>query len=63
MTLEVTLESPLADFPAIVTFSSFSPIAKEDIEQVGNTTGWGDKGAVIGNGPFKFESAGSPDTR
>ena len=62
MTLEVTLESPLADFPAIVSFSSFSPIADEDIARVGNTTGWGDKGAVIGNGPFKFESAGSPDS-
>lgn len=62
MTLEVTLESPLADFPAIVTFSAFSPIADEDIERVGNTTGWGDKGAVIGNGPFKFVSAGSPDS-
>jgi len=62
MTLEVTLESPLADFPAIVSFSSFSPISDEDIARVGNTTGWGDKGAVIGNGPFKFESAGSPDS-
>jgi len=62
MTLEVTLESPLADFPAIVSFSAFSPIADEDIARVGNTTGWGDKGAVIGNGPFKFVSAGSPDS-
>jgi len=61
MTLEVTLESPLADFPAIVSFSSFSPIADADIAKVGNTTGWGDKGATIGNGPFKFVSAGSPD--
>ncbi|MFN8051822.1 MAG: peptide ABC transporter substrate-binding protein [Acidimicrobiales bacterium] len=62
MTLKVTLEQPLADFPAIVSFSSFSPIADEDIKRVGNTTGWGDKGAVIGNGPFKFVSAGSPDS-
>ncbi|MBX7071407.1 MAG: peptide ABC transporter substrate-binding protein [Microthrixaceae bacterium] len=61
MTLEVTLESALADFPAIASFSAFSPIADEDIKRVGNTTGWGDKGAVIGNGPFKFVSAGSPD--
>ena len=62
MTLEVTLESPLADFPAIVSFSSFSPIADADIEKLGNTTGWGDKGATIGNGPFKFVSATSPDS-
>jgi len=62
MTLEVTLESPLADFPAIVSFSSFSPISDEDIDRVGNKTGWGDKGAVIGNGPFKFVSATSPDS-
>ena len=61
MTLEVTLESALADVPAIASFSAFSPIADEDIKRVGNTTGWGDKGAVIGNGPFKFVSAGSPD--
>jgi len=62
MTLKVTLENPLADFPAITSFSSFSPIADADIKRVGNTTGWGDKGAVIGNGPFKFVSAGSPDS-
>lgn len=62
MTLEVTLKSPLADFPAMTSFSLFSPISDEDLERVGNTTGWGDKGATIGNGPFKFVSAGSPDT-
>lgn len=62
MTLEVTLESPLADFPAIVSFSAFSPISDADIKRVGNTTGWGEKGAVIGNGPYKFVSGASPDT-
>ena len=62
MTLKVTLASPNADFPAIVSFPSFSPISKEDFARVGNTTGWGTKGATIGNGPFKLESAESPDT-
>lgn len=62
MTLKVTLESPNADFPAIVSFSSFSPISDADIKRVGNTTGWGDKGAVIGNGPFKFVSSGPSDS-
>ena len=62
MTLTVTLESPNADFPAIVTHPFFSPISDADIKRVGNTTGWGDKGAVIGNGPFKFVSAGASDS-
>ena len=62
MTLKVTLEAPNADFPAITTFSSFSPITQEDFKRVGNTTGWGKKGAYIGNGPFMLESADSPDT-
>lgn len=61
MTLTVTLASPLADFPAIVSFSSFSPISNEDIARVGNTTGWGTAGAYIGNGPFKLEKADAPD--
>lgn len=62
MTLKVTLADSNADFPAIVSFPSFSPISKEDFARVGNTTGWGTKGATIGNGPFKLESAESPDT-
>lgn len=62
MTLKVTLESPLSDFPSIVSFAPFSPITDEDLARVGNTTGWGKKGAYIGNGPFILESADSPDT-
>ncbi|MBK6670683.1 MAG: peptide ABC transporter substrate-binding protein [Actinobacteria bacterium] len=62
MTLKVTLADSNADFPAIVSFPAFSPITKEDFTRVGNTTGWGTKGVTIGNGPFKLESAESPDT-
>jgi len=56
MTLKVTLESPNADFPAIVSHQFFSPITKKQLDEVGNTTGWG-KGITIGNGPFKLEKA------
>ena len=62
MTLKVTLEESQADFPAITTFSSFSPISKADYEKIGNTTGWGTAGITIGNGPFKLEKADSPDS-
>lgn len=62
MTLTVTLAAPLSDFPSIVTFNSFSPISNEDLDRLGNTTGWGTDGASIGNGPFKLESADSPDS-
>lgn len=62
MTLTATLEQPNADFPAITTFSSFSPISQEDFKRLGNTGGWGMKGAHIGNGPYLLESADSPDT-
>jgi oligopeptide transport system substrate-binding protein len=57
MTLEVTLSAPNADFPAIVTHPLFSPVDTSDVEKIGNTTGWGDAGLTIGNGPFMLESA------
>jgi ABC-type oligopeptide transport system substrate-binding subunit len=62
MTLTVQMETPNADFPAIVTLSEFSPIAKSDYEKIGNKTGWGTQGITIGNGPFKLQSADSPDS-
>src|SRR5262249_37753411 len=62
LTLKITLESPNADFPAIASFTLFSPIDKGDYEKIGNTTGWGTKGITVGNGPFMLESADSPDT-
>ena len=61
MTLTITLEKSNADFPAITTFSSFSPISQEDFKRVGNKGGWGKLGAYIGNGPYKLESVGAPD--
>ena len=57
MTLTVTLASPNADFPSIVSHPFFSPVNKADLEKIGNTTGWGDKGLTVGNGPFMLESA------
>ena len=56
-TLTVTLESPNADFGSIVSHPFFSPADKDDLEKVGNTTGWGTKGLTIGNGPFMLDSA------
>lgn len=62
-TLTVTLEEPNADFPSIVSFSLFSPISDADFTSLGNApAGWGTKGATIGNGPFKLESAEASDT-
>ena len=57
MTLTVTLSAPNADFPSIVSHPFFSPADTADLEKVGNTTGWGDKGLTVGNGPFKLEKA------
>ena len=63
MTLTVTLESANADFGGIVSHPFFSPIANADLQKLGNEpAGWGDKGATIGNGPFKFVSADAPDS-
>lgn len=61
MTLTVTLEAPLSDFPAIVSFAPLSPITDEDLARVGNTTGWGKNGVYIGNGPFVLDSAEASD--
>ena len=60
MTLKVTLASPNADFPSIVSHSFFAPAAKDDLAKIGDTTGWGTKGLTIGNGPYKLESANGP---
>ena len=62
-TLTVTLESANADFGGIVSHPFFSPIANADLTKLGDEpAGWGDKGATIGNGPFKFVSADAPDS-
>jgi len=61
LTLKVTLASPNADFPSIVSHPFFSPVNEKDVEKIGNTTGWGTKGLTIGNGPFKLESANSKE--
>ena len=61
MTLDVTLEKPNADFPAIITHQFFSPISDADMKTKATSAGWGDKGATIGNGPFMIQSAPGPD--
>ncbi|QXC61720.1 peptide ABC transporter substrate-binding protein [Aquihabitans sp. G128] len=60
-TLKVTLASPNADFPSIVSHPFFSPANKKDLAKIGQTTGWGTKGLTIGNGPFMLESATTAD--
>ncbi len=57
MTLTVKLSAANADFPSIVSHPFFSPANTKDLEKVGNTTGWGDKGLTIGNGPFVLDTA------
>ena len=56
-TLSVTLSSPNAEFPAIVTHPIFSPVDTADLQAIGLTTGWGTAGMSIGNGPFMLKSA------
>ena len=57
LTLKVTLSAPNADFPSIVSHPFFSPANTEDLEKIGNTTGWGTKGLTVGNGPFVLDTA------
>lgn len=57
MTLTVKLSAANADFPSIVSHPFFSPANTKDLEKIGNTTGWGDKGLTIGNGPFVLDTA------
>jgi oligopeptide transport system substrate-binding protein len=54
MTLKVTLESPQADFPAIVTHPFFAPLPEKLVSKLADQTQW-DKGMMVGNGPFKME--------
>lgn len=61
MTLKVTLASPNADFPSIVSHQFFMPISDADMKRVPTSGGWGNKGATIGNGPFMLQSAPAPD--
>jgi ABC-type oligopeptide transport system substrate-binding subunit len=61
MTLKVTLESPNADFPSIVSHPFFSPVDAKDLKKIGQTTGWGTKGLTVGNGPFKLDTANSKE--
>jgi ABC-type oligopeptide transport system substrate-binding subunit len=53
MTLEVTLASPYANFPAVAGFQTFSPVPKAT-ESLANQADW-EKGVMIGNGPYKME--------
>ena len=63
MTLTVPLSAPNADFDAIVSHTFFMPVADADLDKLGKApAGWGDKGATIGNGPFKFVSADTSDS-
>ncbi len=56
--LIVPLEAPNSDFAAIASHTFFHPVSQEDRDRLGNTSpGWGENGAMIGNGPFKIESA------
>ena len=61
MTLQVTLEKPNADFPAIVSHAFWSPITKAEATKFASTAGWGDQGVTIGNGPFMI--SGTPTTQ
>jgi len=56
MTLKVVLEKPQADFAAIVTHPFFGPLPEKEVSKLDDQNKWG-KGVMIGNGPFKMETA------
>ncbi len=53
MTLEVTLDAPYSNFPAVAGFQLFMPVPKEAIEAGAD---WENQ-VMFGNGPYKLESA------
>jgi oligopeptide transport system substrate-binding protein len=55
MTLKVTLETPQADFPSIVSHPFFGPLPEKVVSQLADQTEW-NKMIMIGNGPFKMEA-------
>lgn len=52
-TLEVTLEKPVAFFPALMAFQTFYPV-REDLEKKFGASFSVDPASVVGNGPFKL---------
>ncbi len=55
MTLEVTLEYPLAYFPSLMAFGVFMPLRQDVCEQFGDAYAT-DADKFIGNGPYSMES-------
>ncbi len=53
LTLQVTLVSPFADFPAIVAHPCFAPVPQSVVNQTGNA-GFSDN--ATGTGPFKLSA-------
>lgn len=53
MTLEVTLDAPYSNFPAVAGFQLFMPVPKEAIEAGAD---WENQ-VMFGNGPYKLETA------
>ena len=54
MTLKVTLESPFADFPAVVSHTFFMPLDEKVVSKLTDQKDY-DKGLQIGNGPFMMD--------
>lgn len=52
MTLTVTLDSPVGNFPVIVGYQVFSPMPSA-VEELEDQSTW-DQGQMIGNGPYKL---------
>lgn len=62
MTLTVTLESPLSDFPAIVSHTVFSPLPKAATDATtGDEINEWERGLMIGNGPYKMSEPWADD--
>jgi len=58
--LELTLEQPTADFPALVASGPWIPVHRATIEKYGRVdqrgTDWTKPGHFVGNGPFLLDS-------
>ena len=62
MTLTVSLDAPLSDFPAVVSHTVFSPMPEEALSATtGDEINEWERGLMIGNGPYKMSEPWKDD--
>lgn len=59
-TLEITLEHPVAYFPALLSHQAYMPVHRATVEKFGRAddraSSWTKPGNLVGNGPFVLQS-------